>query len=101
MSICVVGDAPLVEAFELAGIPGHVPKAGQEVGELLTELARGGGVQLLLIQTCLAESLAEVLVDQLARKHSCLVLAIPGVNEASPDPTTFVRTVQSAIGAVR
>jgi vacuolar-type H+-ATPase subunit F/Vma7 len=100
MSICVVGDAPLVEAFELAGIPGRVPKPGQDVGELLTELARGGGARLLLIQAALAAGLAESLVDRLARL-GCLVLAIPGFGEPSPDPTAFARAVQSAIGAAK
>jgi len=100
MSIYAVGDAPLVEAFELVGVPGRVPQPGQDVGELVTELARSGGVQLLLIQTSLATGLSEDLIDQLARKLGCLVLEIPGVGEAPPEPKTFLRMVQSAIGAV-
>ncbi|MBI3462208.1 MAG: hypothetical protein HY000_03990 [Planctomycetes bacterium] len=100
MNICAVGDAPMVEAFELVGVPGHVPEPGQDIGELLTQLAAASGGQLLLLQASLAAGLSEDRAEWLARKFNCLVLEIPGVCEEAPDPFRFLRTVQSAVGAV-
>jgi vacuolar-type H+-ATPase subunit F/Vma7 len=100
MNIYVVGDVPLVEAFEVIGIPGRMPRPGQGVNELVAELARGEGAELVLVQTALAARLSNDQFDQLARRWGCLVLEIPGVGEAVPDPAEFLRTVQSAMGAV-
>jgi vacuolar-type H+-ATPase subunit F/Vma7 len=100
MNIYAIGDRALVEAFEVIGIPGRVPRPGEDVGELVAELARGEGAELVLVQTALAAGLSNDQFDQLARRWGCLVLAIPGVGEAVPDPAEFLRTVQSAIGAV-
>jgi vacuolar-type H+-ATPase subunit F/Vma7 len=102
MSLFVVGDAPLVEAFELIGAPGLTPAPGQDLPALLTDLARGGRAQLLLVQAALAATLSEEQIDRLGRKFGCLVLAIPGVGEGpAPDAGEFLRGVRSAVGAVR
>ena len=101
MNIYVVGDSSMVEAFKLIGILGQVPESGQDVGELLTELARRKKTQLVLVQTAVAARLSDDQFDQLARRWGCLVLEIPGVGEAVPKPEEFLRTVQSAIGAVK
>ena len=100
MNMYVIGDSSMVEAFELIGIPGRVAEPGQDVVGLLDELARGKKAKLVLIQTALAAGLSNDQFDQLARRWGCLVLEIPGVGEAAPDPAEFLRTVQSAIGAV-
>ena len=102
MSVYVVGDAPLVEAFELIGVPGTVPAPGQDVAGLLMDLARRGGAQLVLIQAELAANLSEEQLDRLGRRFGCLVLEVPGVGEVqTPDAAEFLRGVRSAVGAVR
>jgi len=101
MSVYVVGDGPMVEAFELIGVPGRVPSPGQDVAALLEELARSGRVQLLLIQAALAAAVGEDQIDRLSRKFGCLVLAVPGVGEEAPEASAFLRGVRSAVGAVR
>ena len=100
MNIYAIGDAPLVEAFEVIGIPGRVFSPRQDVGELVVELACSKGAELVLVQTALAARISNDQFDQLARKWACLVLEIPGVGETAPDATEFLRTVQSAMGAL-
>jgi vacuolar-type H+-ATPase subunit F/Vma7 len=100
MNMYVVGDSSMVEAFELIGIPGRMVEPGQDVGELVVELARSEGAELVLVQTALAARLTNDQFDQLARRWKCLALEIPGVGEAIPDSAEILRTVQSAIGAV-
>lgn len=102
MSVHVVGDEPLVEAFELIGVPGQTPAPGQDLAALLEALARGGQAELVLVQSALAATVPEECLDHLGRKFGCLVLAIPGVGEGpAPGAGEFLRTVRSAVGAVR
>ena len=100
MNIFVIGDEPLVEAFEMIGVPGRVPAPNQEIGELLHELATGRGAELVLLQSSLAARLSDGQLDNLAYRLGCLVIDVPGVGESGPDSTTLLRSVQSAIGAV-
>lgn len=101
MNFYVIGDSAMVEAFELIGIPGEVVGPGQEIAPLLDRLARAGSDRLVLVQSGLAASLSDEYLDQLARRWSCLVLETPGVGEAAPERDDFLRSVQTAIGAVR
>ena len=100
MNIFVIGDEPMVEAFEMIGVPGRVPVADQDVGELLHELATGRGAKLVLLQSSLAARLSDEHLDDVAHRLGCLVIDVPGVGESGPDSTTLLRSVQSAIGAV-
>lgn len=102
MSVYVVGEPPLVEAFELIGVPGQVPSPGQDVAALASDLARSGRVQLLLVQSELAAALSEEAIDRLSRRFGCLVLEVPGVGEVeAPEASAFLHGVRSAVGAVR
>ena len=100
MNMYVVGDLSMVEAFELIGTPGRVIKPDEDVGAVLAELARSQTAELVFVQTAFAARLSNNQLDQLARRWGCLVLEIPGVGEVAPDPAEFLRTIQSAIGAV-
>ena len=100
MNIFVVGDKPMVEAFEVIGIPGHVSAPNQDVGELLLELAGDQGTELVLLQSSLATRLSDEYLDDLAHRLSCLVLEVPSVGEPAPDSATLLQSIQSAIGAV-
>ncbi len=100
MNIFVVGDEPMVEAFEVIGIPGRVLVPDQDVAELLLELAGDQGTELVLVQSSLATRLSDEYLDDLAHRLSCLVLEVPSVGEPAPDSATLLQSIQSAIGAV-
>jgi vacuolar-type H+-ATPase subunit F/Vma7 len=98
MSTWVVGDRLMVEAFELAGIPGRIPSAGEGAGAVLEELARSQGAKLLLIDPAITSALPQGLVEQLAQKYGCLVLDIPGVGESAPEGAALARRLRRAVG---
>ena len=100
MNIFVVGDEPMVEAFEVIGIPGRVLVTDQHVGELLLELAGDQSTELVLLQSSLATRLSDEYLDDLAHRLSCLVLEVPSMGEPAPDSATLLQSIQSAIGVV-
>ena len=100
MNIFVVGDEPMVEAFEVIGIPGRVLETDQDVAVLLLELAGDQDIELVLLQSSLATRLSDEYLDDLAHRLSCLVLEVPSVGETAPDSATLLQSIQSAIGAV-
>jgi vacuolar-type H+-ATPase subunit F/Vma7 len=101
MSVYVVGDPPLVEAFALIGVPGQAPKPGCKIDVLIADLAQTKRFPLLLVQDKYGAALSEEQLDTLARKLRCLVLEIPGIGEAVPEPGPLLRAVRSAIGAAK
>jgi vacuolar-type H+-ATPase subunit F/Vma7 len=100
MSLFVLGEPPVVEAFALIGVPGDTPAPGQDVGEVVAELAARKSVRLVLVQTHFAGQLTDAWLDWLARKHSCVVAEIPGLDGTPSDAAPFRRHVQSAIGVL-
>ena len=101
MSTWVVGDRLMVEAFELAGVPGRISTEGEGVGELLEELARSQGAKLLLIHPAITSALPQGFVDQLAQKYGCLVVDVPGVGESPPEGAALARRLRRAVGLER
>ncbi len=99
MNIYVVGDAKLVEAFELIGIRGHVLLEDDDVALLVSRLAREHDAGLVLVQSEFMKSLSDELLESLAREFGCLVVELPGVNRAPPDARVFQRKIQSVMGA--
>ena len=99
MIISVLGDAKLVEAFELIGVGGHVPLEGEDVAAYVCGLARHHDAGLVLVQSEFMSSLPDELVESLARGFGCAVVEVPGVNRAPPDASVFQRRIQSAMGA--
>ncbi len=97
-NIHVVADPPVLEAFELIGLRGQLPPSNRNLGDWLAELVHVEGVQLLLIQSRFAAQLAEEQLDQLTGKLGCLVVEVPGLGEAAPDPAEFRRWMHRAIG---
>lgn len=97
MSIHVVGDRKVVEAFELIGIRGQVPNA--DIAALVTDLAERHHAQLVLIQSEWMTLLSEELLDHLARAFDCLVVEVPAVNRQAPDSGKFARRIQTVVGA--
>ncbi len=98
MNVQAVGDAAMVGAFEVIGIPGRVPEPGQDLGALLTVLAREHGARLLFVQTTLAASLSDARLDELRGRWGCLVQDVPGPGDPVPDVTQFRRRVQAVVG---
>lgn len=100
MSLFVLGEPAVVEAFSLIGIPGRTPVVDQDLGKVIAELAAREGVRLVLVQQAFHARLSDDQIDQLSRKSSCIVLEIPGLNEPIPDADPFRQYVQRSIGVV-
>ena len=99
MSIHVVGDRKLVEAFELIGLPGRVTGKGEDVVALVSGLASEHGATLVLMQSELMATLPDELLEQLAGVFGCLVVELPAVGQPPPDVGVFQRKMQSVMGA--
>ena len=99
MNIHVIGNQTLIDAFALIGIHGHLAEPGTDLVEVLRDLADRGKAELVLVQSGLAQALTFEFVDELARRHNCLVMEVPGINQPAPDPAIFRQTIQRAIGA--
>ena len=98
MSIWVIGDRLMVEAFELVGIPGRVLAPGERASELVDQLARDHGARLIIIQPAIRSGLRESDVERLARRFDCLVIDAPGVGEPPPDAGAIGRSFRRALG---
>ena len=101
MSTWVVGDRLMVEAFELAGVPGRIVTEGEGGRALLDELARSHGAKLLLVQPAISSVLPQGFVEQLAQKYGCLVVDVPGVGECAPEGAALARRLRRAVGIER
>jgi vacuolar-type H+-ATPase subunit F/Vma7 len=100
MSLFVMAEPVVREAFALVGIPGRTPGADEDLAAAVTDLARREGVRLLLLQSRYAARLTEADHEQLASRFGCVIAEIPGLGEAAPDAAAFRRQVRSAIGVV-
>ena len=101
MNMHVIGNQTLIDAFELIGILGHVPEPGTDLVEVLFDLADRCQAELVLVQTGLTKSLTLEFLDELPRRHHCLVMEGPDINQPPPDPAIFRQAIQRAIGASR
>lgn len=100
MSLFVLAEPPLIEAFSLIGVPGQTPEPDRDLEGLIGTLAEKEGVRLVLAQHPFAARLNDDQLDRLARKCSCIVVEIPGLNEPPPDVAPFRQRVQRSIGVV-
>lgn len=98
MSLYVLADPLVVEAFSLIGVPGQTPHAEENLAASIADLARGAGVRLVLVQEEIATRLADADLDRLAGSFSCAVVPIPGLAGAAPDLGSFRSQLQALIG---
>jgi vacuolar-type H+-ATPase subunit F/Vma7 len=98
VSIWVIGDRLMVDAFELVGVPGRVIAPGERAGDLAEQLARDRGARLILIHPAIRSGLRAREVERLARRFDCLVIDAPGVGEPPPDADALGRSLQRALG---
>lgn len=98
MSIWVIGERLMVEAFELVGIPGHVIAPGERIVGLLEKLARDQGARLVLVHPSIMGELRASDVERLARRFDCLVLDVPGIGEPPPEADALGRKLRRASG---
>lgn len=98
MNIFVIGSAPAVWGFALAGVEGRTVETADEVQAALDAALGQADIGIVLITEDVA-SLARDRVDQLiVRSEVPLVVEIPGPEGPSPDYPLIQDLLQRAIG---
>lgn len=98
MTIRIIGERKLVEAFELIGIPGIVAERDLDLVALVQEGARLGA-ELVLLQSELMRRLPAAALQDPVGVLGCLVLEVPGVGHPAPEACDLRHDLDRVIGA--
>jgi V/A-type H+-transporting ATPase subunit F len=98
MDVTVVGSAPAVWGFALAGVQGQIAETAEELERALDDVLARPDVGILLITEDVA-ALARERIDALvARSAVPLVVEIPGPEGPSPDRPSIQELLRHTIG---
>lgn len=98
MELLVIGSAPAVWGFSLAGVRGEVVATEEDLDEALDRVHKNSDVGIVLITSDIVDLARERLSDLMARSESPLVVEIPGPEGPSTNRTSIHETLRRTIG---
>jgi V/A-type H+-transporting ATPase subunit F len=98
MDVIIVGSAPAVWGFALAGVEGRIVETAEQLEGVLDDVLARPNVGILLVTEDVA-ALARERMDALVTRSAVpLVVEIPGPQGPSPDRPSIQELLRHAIG---
>ena len=98
MELLVIGSAPAVWGFSLAGIRGQVVSSEMELDRALDEARENANIGIVLITSDVVDLARDRINTLMARSEVPLVVEIPGPDGPSPNRPSVHETLRRTIG---
>ncbi|MGC9469302.1 MAG: V-type ATP synthase subunit F [Anaerolineae bacterium] len=98
MRVYVIGSAPAVWGFALAGVGGRIVESSGELIRALDDVLEADDLGVVLITDDVASMARERVENLMARSETPLIVEIPGPEGPSPDHPTINQLLRRAIG---
>jgi len=98
MKLLVIGSAPAVWGFSLAGISGHIVATVEELDEALDSALQNSDTGIVLVTSDAVDLARERLSNLMARSELPLIVEIPGPGGPSPNRQSINEMLRRTIG---